>query len=97
VDLLILADPIKLSDVDRLEAVHDTPGPRKTKKNDEPRDIDSSSIDTSSISPEKGGDGGEIDGTAVKKRKGKVTSQETRRIPRRKGRFLPRIILQRRR
>jgi hypothetical protein len=35
VDLLIPTDPAELSDIDSPEVAHDTPGPSKTKKNEE--------------------------------------------------------------
>jgi hypothetical protein len=63
VDLLIPADPAKLCNVDSPKAVHNTPGPRNTKKNEEAQDVHSTSAETPSISPERGVDGGEIDGT----------------------------------
>jgi hypothetical protein len=59
VDLLVLADPAKLSDIDSPEAVQDTPGPskmkktKKTKKDEEIQDIDNRSIRTASITPEQ--------------------------------------------
>jgi hypothetical protein len=34
-DLLIPIDPTEMSDIDSLEAAHDTPRPNKTKKNKE--------------------------------------------------------------
>jgi hypothetical protein len=40
--LLIPANPTELSDVDSLEAVHDTPGQSETKKNEEARPNDAS-------------------------------------------------------
>jgi hypothetical protein len=64
-DLLVPADHTEMSDIDSLEAVHDTPGPSKTKKNEEAQDVSSTSVKNASISPEKGGDGGDIDGTKV--------------------------------
>jgi hypothetical protein len=88
-DLLIPVDPVELSDVDSPEAVRDTPGPRKTKKNDEPQDIESTSAETPSISPEKGGDGGEIDGTAVEQRKGEVTPPRDEEDPEKKRKVSP--------
>jgi hypothetical protein len=63
VDLLIPIDPAELSDIDSPEATHDTPGPIKTKKNEEAQDVHSTSVKTASISPEKGGDGEEINDT----------------------------------
>jgi hypothetical protein len=64
-DLLIPVDPVEMSDIDSPEAAHDTPGPSKTKKNEEAQDVSSTSAKTASISPEQGGDGREIDGTEV--------------------------------
>jgi hypothetical protein len=46
VDLLILANPTELSDVDSPEVVHDTPGPSKTKKNEEAQDAHSTLAET---------------------------------------------------
>jgi hypothetical protein len=51
-----------MSDIDSPEAPHDTPRPNKTKKNEEAQDVSINSTKTASISPEKGGDGREIDG-----------------------------------
>jgi hypothetical protein len=42
-DLVILADPVELSDVDSLEVVHDTPRQSKTKKNEEAQDVHNTS------------------------------------------------------
>ena len=50
------------SNIDSLEVGHDTPRPSKTNKNEEAQDVSSTSMKTTSISPKKGGDGGEIDG-----------------------------------
>jgi hypothetical protein len=55
-----------MSDIDSLEAAHDTPGPCKTKKNEESQDVSNTSAKTAYISPEQGGDGIEIDGEKVK-------------------------------
>jgi hypothetical protein len=60
VDLLIPADPTDISDIDSLETAHDTPGPSGEKKTGEVQEIDSASVKTTSISPEKGGDGEEL-------------------------------------
>jgi len=43
-DLLVLADPVEISDVENSEAIIDTLGPRKTKKNDEFQDIHRTSM-----------------------------------------------------
>jgi hypothetical protein len=50
VDLLIPADPAEMSNIDSLEAVHDTPGPSKIKKTEEVHDLDSASMKSASIS-----------------------------------------------
>jgi hypothetical protein len=63
VDLLVAVDTTKMSDVESLEAMLDTPGPRNTKKDDEIQDIHSTSTKTTSISPVQGGDGKELSGT----------------------------------
>jgi hypothetical protein len=87
VDLLIPADPMEISDIDSPKAVHDTPGPSKTKKNEDTQDVSSTSAKTASISAEQGGDGREIDGTEVNRRKVRLHHLEMRRTPQRKGRF----------
>jgi hypothetical protein len=72
-ELLILANSVEISDIDSPEPVHDTLGPSKTKKDEEVKDVNSNSTKTTSISPKKGGDGGEIGGTEVEKNRGEVT------------------------
>jgi hypothetical protein len=62
-----------MSDVDSPETMSDTPRPSNTKKYDEVHDVHNTSTKTSSISPEKGDDGGELGGTKVKKNKGKFS------------------------
>jgi hypothetical protein len=89
VDLLIPADPTELSDIDSPEAAHDTPGPSKTKKNEEAQDVSSTSVKTASISPEQGGDGGEIDGTEVEQKKGEVTPPRDEEDPSKKRKVSP--------
>jgi hypothetical protein len=71
-DLLILANPMELSDVYNTKAMQDTPRPSKTKNPEEIHDIDSASVRTASITPEKGDDGEEIEGTEIKQHKGEV-------------------------
>jgi hypothetical protein len=51
--------------VDSSEAMPDTPGLRKTKKDDEAQDVHNTSTKTTSISPAQGGDGEELGGTKV--------------------------------
>jgi hypothetical protein len=53
---------VELSDVDSLEAAHDTPRPSKTKKNEEVHDVDNTFVRTASVSPDEGGDSEEIEG-----------------------------------
>jgi hypothetical protein len=88
-DLLIPADPVELSDVDSPEAMHDTPGQRKTKKNEEAQDVHNTSTQTPSISPEHGGDGREIDGTEVKQKKDEVTPPRDEDDPSKKRKVSP--------
>jgi hypothetical protein len=89
VDLLIPVDPVEMSDIDSPEAVHDTPGPSKTKKNEEAQDVSSTSVKTASISPEQGGDGGEIDGAEVEQKKGEVTPPRDEEDPSKKRKVSP--------
>jgi hypothetical protein len=84
-DLLVSANPAKMSDIDSPEAAQDTPGPsktkkiKKTKKVEEVQDIDNLSARTTSISQEQGGDGEDLEEVEqrledeveiIKKRKG---------------------------
>jgi hypothetical protein len=61
VNLLILADPVEISDIDNPKTAQDTPGPSKTKKTKEFQELDNASMKTASISPEQGGDREELD------------------------------------
>jgi hypothetical protein len=63
IDLLVAADPKEMSDVDSPEAMTDTPGPCKTKKDVEVQYIHSTSMKTTSLTPAKGGDDEELGGT----------------------------------
>jgi hypothetical protein len=78
-----------MSDVDSPEAMLDTPGPRKTKKDVEVQDIQITSTKTTSISPAKGGDGEEIGGTEVEKNKGEVTPPTEEEDPSNKRKTTP--------
>jgi hypothetical protein len=88
-DLLIPADPVELSNVDSLEAMHDTPGQCKTKKNEEAQDVHNTSAYTPSISLDKGGDGGEIDGTEVEHKKDEATPPRDKDDPSNKRKVSP--------
>jgi hypothetical protein len=79
---LFQADPTEMSDVEIPEAILDTPGPSKTKKDDEVQDIHSTSTKTTL----QGGDGEELGGTEVEKTKVRLLHLERRRSPLRKGR-----------
>jgi hypothetical protein len=50
-NLLVVANPADMSDVEIHEAMPDTHGPRKTKKDDKVEDVPSTSTKTTSISP----------------------------------------------
>jgi hypothetical protein len=88
-NLLIPTDPMELYDIDNPEAVHNTPGPSKTKKNEEAQNVSNTSTKTASISPEKGGDGGEIDGAEVEHKKGEVTPPKDEEDPLKKRKVSP--------
>jgi hypothetical protein len=88
-DLLVAADPIEMSDVDSPEAMPDTPGPRKTKKDVEVQDIHNTSMKTASLSPVKGGDDEELGGTKVEQNKGEVTLPRDEEDPSKKRKITP--------
>jgi hypothetical protein len=89
VDLLVPVDPAEMSDVDSPETMSDTPGPSKTKKDDEVQDVHSTSAKTTSISPEQGDDGGELGGTEVEQNKGEVTLPREEEDPSKKRKVTP--------
>jgi hypothetical protein len=59
-DLLIPVDSSYISNIDNPKIAQDTPGMSRTKKTEEVQELDSASMKTASISPEKGGDGEEL-------------------------------------
>jgi hypothetical protein len=69
-DLLIPADPVEISDIDNPKTMQDTPGPNGTKKIKEVQELDSASVNTASISLEKGGNGEELDDKEVEHKQG---------------------------
>jgi hypothetical protein len=75
VDLLVSADPTEMSDIDSPEAAQDTPGPsktkktKKTKKDEEVQDVDSLSVRTTSITPDQGGNGEDLEEVEQKTRR----------------------------
>jgi hypothetical protein len=78
-----------MSDMDILEAMPDTPGPSKTKKDDEVQDVHSTSTKTTSISPAQGGDGEELGGTKFEQSKGEVTLSREDEDPSKKRNITP--------
>jgi hypothetical protein len=52
--------------------VSDTAGPSKTKKPEEVHDVGSAFVRTTSITPDEGDDGKEIEGTEIEQQKGEV-------------------------
>jgi hypothetical protein len=89
VDLLVVADPVEMFDVDSPEAMLDTPGPSKTKKDGEVQDVHSTSMKTTSISPVQRGNGEEIGGTKVEQNKGEVTPPREEEDPSKKRKITP--------
>jgi hypothetical protein len=83
-DLLIPADPVEISNIDSLEAAQDTPKPRETKNTDKVQYLSSASVNTASMSLEKGGDGEEIDVTEDEQRKGELTPPKDEEDPSKK-------------
>jgi hypothetical protein len=51
-NLLVSVDPVEISNVDSPKTAQDTLGPIKTKKNEEAQDVNNTSTETASISPE---------------------------------------------
>jgi hypothetical protein len=62
-NLLVAEGPIDMSDEEIPEAMPDTPGPSRTKKDDEVEYVPSTSAKISSISPMQGGDGDDLGST----------------------------------
>jgi hypothetical protein len=69
--------------------VQDTPGPSKANKTKEVQDLSSASVKTTSISPERGGDGEEIDGEEDEQKKGEVTPPRDEEDPSKKSKVSP--------
>jgi hypothetical protein len=88
-DLLVAADLADMFDEESPEAMPDTPGPSRTKKDDEVEDVPSMSTKTTSISPAQGGDGDELGGTEVEKNRGEVTPPRKEEDPSMKIKMMP--------
>ena len=71
------------------EAMLDTPGPRRTKKDDEVEYVPSTSAKTTSISPAQGGDDDELGNTEVEKNIGEVTPPREEEDPSMKIKITP--------
>jgi hypothetical protein len=69
-DLRIPTNTTEIFDIDSPETAQDTPGPSKTNKIKEVQGLDSASMNTSSISPEQGRDGEELDDKEVENKQG---------------------------
>jgi hypothetical protein len=88
-DLLVVSEPADMSDEESPEAMPNTPGPRKTKKDDEVEDIHNTSTNTTSISPTQGGDGDKLGGIEVEKNRGEVTPPREEEDPSMKRNITP--------
>jgi hypothetical protein len=88
-DLLVAADLAEMSDIDSPEAMPNTPGPSKTKKDDKVLEVHSTSTKTTLISPVQGGDGKELGGIEVEKNKGEVTPPGEEEDPSKKRYITP--------
>jgi hypothetical protein len=88
-DLLVPADPTEMSNVDSPEAMLDITEPCNTKKDVEVQYSHNTSMKTTSISPVKGGDGEELGGTKVEKKKDEVTPPREEEDPSKKRKITP--------
>jgi hypothetical protein len=88
-DLLVAADPTDMSNVEIPEAMLDTLGPSKTKKDDEVEDVPSTSTKTTSISPVQGGDGDELGDIEVEQNIGDITPPREEEDPSMKRKITP--------
>jgi hypothetical protein len=78
-----------MSDPDSPETVHDTPGPNKMKKTEEVQDLSSASGKTASVSPDRGGEEEEINGTGAEQKQGEVTPPRDETDPLKKRKVSP--------
>jgi hypothetical protein len=80
---------VEISNVNSPETTTDIPVPRKTKKTEEVHDLDNTSVKTTSISTEQGGNGGEIDGAEVELKKGEDIPPRDEEDPSKKRKVSP--------
>jgi hypothetical protein len=80
-----------MSNLDIPESVHDTPRPSRMKNTEEVQDLSSASGNTSSVSPNRGGDEKveELNGKGVEQKPGKVTPSRDEVGPLKKRKVLP--------
>jgi hypothetical protein len=83
-DLLVPADPVEMFNVDSPETASDITGPNKIKRTEEVDDLNNASINTESISSDKGGDGIEVE-----QKKGEVTPPRDEEGPSKKRKVSP--------
>jgi hypothetical protein len=88
-NLLVAVDPAYMSDEESPEAMLDTLGPSKNKKDDKVEYFPSTSMKTTSISPAQGGDGDELGSTKVEKNRGEVTPTREEEDPSMKRNMTP--------
>jgi hypothetical protein len=62
-----------MSDLDIPETTYDTPRPNRTNKNDQVQDLSNDSENNTSVSPDRGGDDEDINGTRDEQNQGEVT------------------------
>jgi hypothetical protein len=89
VEILILDDHAKISNIDSPKVAQDTPGPSKTKNIDEVKYLRSDSMKIASMSLEQGGDGKEINDIEYEHRKGEVTPSREEIDPLKKRKVSP--------
>jgi hypothetical protein len=89
VSLLVAVDPTDMFNEEIPEAMLDTPGPSRTKKDDKVEDVPSTSMKTTSISPAQGGDGDNLGGIEVGQNTGKVTPPREEEDPSMKRKMTP--------
>jgi hypothetical protein len=88
-NILVATDPADMSDEESPEDILNTPGPSRTKKDDEVEYVPSTSMKTTSISPAEGGDGDELGSTKVEQNRGEVTPPREEEDPSMKRNMTP--------
>jgi hypothetical protein len=78
-----------MSNPDSLETAHDTPRPNKMKKTEEVQDLNSALGNTTSVSPDRGGEEEKINGMGAEQKQGEVTPLRDETDPLKKRRVSP--------